>query len=76
MNTFYKNKKVLITGGCGFIGSHLAQKLVDLGAQVNIIDNLATGSLDNIAAVKDNVELIEQSIVDANILVSFTLRFN
>jgi len=64
MNEFYKNKKVVVTGGCGFIGSHIAHKLVGLGAQVTILDNLATGSLDNIENIKDNVTFIEQSIVD------------
>lgn len=65
-NPSYKNKKVLITGGCGFIGSHLAHKLVALGARVTIIDNLATGSLDNIAKIKNQVNFIEKSIVDQN----------
>jgi len=41
-------KKVLITGGAGFIGSHLADKLVRLGKEVFVIDNLSTGSLSNI----------------------------
>ena len=40
--------KVLITGGAGFIGSHLADKLVEMGCQVSIIDNLSTGKLENI----------------------------
>src|SRR5579872_2781315 len=41
MNKFYQGKKVLVTGGCGFIGSHLAEKLVALGAHVTIIDDLS-----------------------------------
>ena len=40
--------KVLITGGAGFIGSHLADKLIEMGCQVSIIDNLSTGKLKNI----------------------------
>ena len=40
--------KVLITGGAGFIGSHLADKLSEMGCQVSIIDNLSTGKLKNI----------------------------
>ena len=40
--------KVLITGGAGFIGSHLADKLIEMGCQVSIIDNLSTGKLENI----------------------------
>ena len=37
---FYRGKKVVVTGGCGFIGSHIAQALVSLGAEVTILDNL------------------------------------
>jgi UDP-glucose 4-epimerase len=47
--------KILITGGAGFIGSHLAERLLADGHQVAIIDNLSTGSLDNIESFKDNV---------------------
>ena len=41
--------KALITGGCGFIGSHLADELVKLNFEVVVIDNLSTGRLDNIS---------------------------
>lgn len=61
---FYHGKKVVVTGGCGFIGSHLAQKLVDLGAQVTIIDDLSTGSLENIKPFKDKVRFVQESIVN------------
>ena len=44
--------KALITGGAGFIGSHLAERLLDLGHDVAIIDDLSTGSIDNIAHLK------------------------
>ena len=61
---FYQGKNVLVTGGCGFIGSHLAQKLADMGAHVTIIDNLATGTVENIKEFKDKVTFIEQNILD------------
>ena len=44
--------KVLITGGAGFIGSHLAEALISRGDEVWIIDNLSTGSIENLAAIK------------------------
>ncbi len=46
--------KSLITGGAGFIGSHLAEELLSRGEEVFIIDNLSTGSIDNIKHLKDN----------------------
>jgi UDP-glucose 4-epimerase len=44
--------KTLITGGAGFIGSHLAERLLALGHDVMVLDNLSTGSIDNIAHLK------------------------
>lgn len=44
--------RVLITGGAGFIGSHLSEALLEQGHQVQILDNLSTGSIDNIAHLK------------------------
>jgi UDP-glucose 4-epimerase len=44
--------KALITGGAGFVGSHLAERLLDDGHEVIVIDNLSTGSIDNIAHLK------------------------
>lgn len=53
MNSFssgaYQSKHVLVTGGSGFIGSHLTDRLVAAGARVTIIDDLSTGDTDNIA---------------------------
>jgi len=47
-------KRVLVTGGAGFIGSHVVDRLVDEGLEVRILDNLSSGSLDNLAHHKDN----------------------
>jgi len=53
---FYKNKSVLVTGGGGFIGSHLVGKLIDLGAKVYVI--LHSNKLDNLQKIKDKIECI------------------
>ena len=45
--------RVLVTGGAGFIGSHLSEALLDQGHMVRILDNLSTGSIENIAHLKD-----------------------
>ncbi len=46
--------KVLITGGAGFVGSHLAEALLERGEEVFVIDNLSTGSVENIEHLKEN----------------------
>ena len=47
--------RALITGGAGFIGSHLAEKLLALGHDVTVLDDLSTGSAENIAHLKHHV---------------------
>lgn len=47
-------RKILVTGGAGFLGSHLCEKLLQMGHEVLCIDNLYTGSLENIALLKEN----------------------
>ena len=57
---FYRNRPVMITGGVGFIGSNLARRLVDLGANVLLVDSLIPGyggNLFNIADIKDRLRL-------------------
>ena len=49
--------KVLITGGAGFIGSHLAERLLARGDEVIILDDLSTGSIDNILTIKNHPNL-------------------
>ena len=56
--------RYLITGGAGFIGSHLAQTLVAQGAQVRVLDNFSTGRRENLQPVESHVEIIEGDIRD------------
>ena len=57
-------KKVLITGGAGFVGSHLCERLLKKGYFVYCLDNLVTGKLENINHLikQPNFELIQKNI--------------
>ena len=59
----------LVTGGAGFIGSNLVDKLVAAGHQVRVIDNFATGKRENLRAVMDRIELFEFSITERELLL-------
>jgi UDP-glucose 4-epimerase len=59
-------KRALVTGGAGFIGSHLTETLVSEGCQVVVLDNFATGHRSNLDAVTGSVELVEGDIRDYN----------
>ena len=73
--------RVLITGGAGFIGSHLTERLVARGDRVVLLDNLSTGSMDNVRHLKsstllqyhlDNIEnrqLVAELVDDADVVV-------
>ena len=65
-----KGKKVLVTGGAGFIGSNLVDELVKRGNQVVVLDDLSIGSRDNLkeAKSKGDVQLVEGSILDMNLV--------
>lgn len=54
--------RALVTGGAGFIGSHLAAHLLERGAHVRVLDNFATGRRSNLASLGPDVELIEGDI--------------
>lgn len=58
----------LITGGAGFVGSHIATALVDAGARVRVVDDLSTGYLKNLRHIESKVDFIEGSVGDAAIL--------
>jgi len=60
--------KYLITGGAGFIGSHLAEKLIVRGDQVVIFDNLSTGSANNLSGIKEKVKFEEGNILSKSVI--------
>jgi UDP-glucose 4-epimerase len=62
--------KTVVTGGAGFIGSHLCERLLDMGHKVLVLDNLSTGSVMNMAKISGdaNFEFIEGSILDKELV--------
>jgi len=56
--------KILVTGGAGFIGSHIVEELVRRGDTVRVLDNFSTGKRENIAPFADRIELIEGDLRD------------
>jgi UDP-glucose 4-epimerase len=61
--------KILITGGAGFIGSHLSELLISEGNQVIALDNQSTGSISNLKS-NSNLEIVEGSILDSKLVDS------
>jgi UDP-glucose 4-epimerase len=58
-------RTVLVTGGAGFIGSHLVEALVQRGERVRVLDNLVSGDRRNLAAVEDRIEFLAGDLADA-----------
>lgn len=67
MFTPIRGELVLVTGGAGFIGSHLVDALLDGGAEVRVLDNFSTGRRENVSEFADRVELVEGDLRDPEI---------
>ena len=63
-------RPILITGGAGFIGSHLTDALLARGYRVRVLDNLSTGKRDNLPLDDERVELLEGDAADAATLAA------
>lgn len=72
----WKGKRVLVCGGCGFIGSHLAKELVNREAKVVVVDNLSSGSRANIKDIASSVEFIEADLTNIQSAISVVNKLN
>mgnify|MGYP002265722618 CR=1 FL=1 len=60
----YRGRRVCVTGGAGFIGSHLCRALVEHGAEVCVIDDLSNGRETNLEAIIDRIRFLRGAILD------------
>ncbi len=67
-----KDQNILVTGGTGFIGSHLCKRLVKLGANLTILDNSFRSSKRNIESILDKIELVEGDVRDFTVIKKAT----
>lgn len=64
--------KILVTGGAGFIGSHVVEKLVERGHEVSVADDLSRGSLNNLASIKEKIDFRKLDCTRLALIRSFT----
>jgi len=62
-----KNPLVLVTGGAGFIGSHLVRELLNRSFRVRVLDNLITGRLENLEEVRSHIEFVQADAADYDV---------
>lgn len=68
LRSFYAQKKVVVTGGASFIGSHLVDQLLLLGARVTVLDDLSSGKLSNLQS-NANLDFLEVDLADRNVAI-------
>ena len=66
-DAFWEGKRVLVTGGAGFVGSYLVEQLVRLSAQVRVVDSLVKGRLENLHSVANDIEFIRDDLRDRSV---------
>ncbi|MEM9021575.1 MAG: NAD-dependent epimerase/dehydratase family protein [Planctomycetota bacterium] len=74
---YFKGTRALVTGGAGFIGSHLAESLIDLGAEVVVLDDLSGGDIKNFSTYRDRagdrLRFVEGSLIDETLVAELSV---
>jgi nucleoside-diphosphate-sugar epimerase len=65
--SFWNGKRILVTGGAGFIGHRLTRKLVDLGARVKVVDDLSKGALPNLEDLMGRIQFTNDNLLDPDV---------
>lgn len=68
--TFWEEKNVLVTGGAGFIGSHVVEMLIEKKANVTVVDNFENGSLNNLRSSKEEIKIIKGDLTDPKVCIN------
>jgi nucleoside-diphosphate-sugar epimerase len=63
-NYSYEGKRVVVTGGASFIGSHLVEQLVELGSEVVVVDDLSSGTMANLSKVSQSIDFVNADLRD------------
>jgi UDP-glucose 4-epimerase len=74
MNNPFSNKRILVTGGAGFVGSNLVRALIRENAHVTILDDFFTGKLDNLVGLDRKYELIKGSVCDQDLIMDIVAQ--
>jgi nucleoside-diphosphate-sugar epimerase len=72
----WAGRRVLVTGGAGFVGSYLVEDLLAQGAEVRVVDDMSTGSAENLAQLGGEIELIEGDLCDPDFVRSSVARMD
>lgn len=70
MKGLFTGKRVLLSGGAGFVGSNLARRLVGESAELTILDDFFTGKLENLAGLENKYQLVRGSVVDRDLVMN------